>query len=578
MPRRLIAVDCETDPFLEDRIPMPFIWGAYDGKKYYIFHSTTEFVEWISAIDCYAYAHNGGKFDFMYLLEFITQTRAKIINGRFAEMKLGRATLRDSFSIIPVPLGQIHKDKIDYALMEKHNRQKHMPEIISYLKTDVRVLFDLVSQFRKVAGGALTIASNALKNAKTQGVNPGRTNKRFDDEMREFYFGGRTECFKPGTHENIGVVDIVSSYPKAMMQDHATGSERITTRQSDALDHMSYDDINRAFIEIECHSKGAFPKRAKDGGLHFPHTFDVFKVTGWEYNCALKHNLISETKIISVTSFIDKINFAPYIKKWFEFKKSHNKDTDPINYTIGKIMMNSLYGKLAQNPLKYYDYKICEGSIPCDDDDGWEIYSEFNNKRVHRREALWNYVNKYGADWVKRPLFYNVASGASVTGYARAALLDAFHIVGMDNVIYCDTDSISLTGKTWKKLSMGNKLGQWEFEGEAEIGHFAGKKLYGMKMKEKDKKTGKQKLKIACKGSKLHFDDFLKLVNGKTVQWKNKAPTFSCSKGHIPGAKNVDTDKFFVQRNITATAPGLKIKKEIKDEQRKRNTKNKEPP
>jgi len=169
-------------------------------------------------------------------------------------------------------------------------------------------------------------------------------------------------------------------------------------------------------------------------------------------------------------------------------------------------------------------------------------------------------LNKYGVDWEKQPIFFNVATGASITGYARAALLRAIHTVGPENVVYCDTDSLAVLGDNWKKLHLGKELGQWDIEGEAEIGHFAGKKLYGMRLK-KDNPKAKTEYKIACKGSKLLFDDLRKIVGGEEVTWKNEAPTFSYSKGIIPGS-NIDQNDFFMQRKISATSPQLKPRKD----------------
>ena len=34
MKRKLIAIDCETDPFKAGRVPEPFIWGMYDGNEF----------------------------------------------------------------------------------------------------------------------------------------------------------------------------------------------------------------------------------------------------------------------------------------------------------------------------------------------------------------------------------------------------------------------------------------------------------------------------------------------------------------------------------------------------------------
>lgn len=155
---------------------------------------------------------------------------------------------------------------------------------------------------------------------------------------------------------------------------------------------------------------------------------------------------------------------------------------------------------------------------------------------------MWNYEFKYGKDWIKQPLFFNTATGASVTGFARAHLLDAMHTVGSEKVIYCDTDSLVLHPCNISGLALGPELGQWELEGEASIGHFAGKKLYAMKLKELAK-DGKPKFKIASKGSKLNFEQMERVVKGETVEWENEAPTFSIANGVN-----------FVKRNIRSTA------------------------
>ncbi len=166
-PKKIYACDAETDPFLHGRIPFPFIWGLYDGKKFSTFDKTEDFVNVVSKLDIILYAHNGGKFDFMYLLPFIKQTKAQIINGRIVSMFLGNCELRDSFSIIPEPLRNFgDKREIDYSKLEASVRDQHKEEIHEYLFYDCKILYDAVSQYRKIAGTKRTIASNALAYSK----------------------------------------------------------------------------------------------------------------------------------------------------------------------------------------------------------------------------------------------------------------------------------------------------------------------------------------------------------------------------------------------------------------------------
>lgn len=552
--RKIIAIDCETDGFKYGRIPLPFIWCAFDGENYYVERDTEKFVRWLMKQNCFAYAHNGGKFDFLFLIQYAEKTRAKIINGRIAEMPLGKALLRDSWNILPVPLASINKDEVDYSLFEPEVREKYMdPVIIPYLKNDCKYLWDAVAGFRKMAGGRLTIASNAAANAKKLGCGLTRTNQKFDKIFRPYYFGGRTECFQPGEHKNISVIDIVSSYPNAMMCQHPTGSPYID-HAPEMLYKLSTEEIQKSFIELECYSAGAFPFRAENGALEFPHARNVYKISGWEYLIAKKHNLISDEKIMTLMTFEVTAGFKEYIEKWFGLKQSINKDDDPVSYMVSKILLNGLYGKAAQNPLDYFDYKIWPAGHPVDYDNGWTLYTEFENKEIHRRDALYSVRKKYGDEWEKRPVFYNVATGASITGFARAYLLDAIHTIGPEKVIYCDTDSLMLKPCDYSKLPLGDKLGEWELEGTAEIGYFAGKKLYGMNMKNT---KGKVKPKVASKGAKLTVSDIKKLCAGKMVPWKNDAPSFSLTRCALPGSENypadIDMHKFFIKRDIVAT-------------------------
>jgi len=556
--RQIATCDCETDPFLHNRIGKPFVWGFYDGKTFRHFDSTPDFVEFVRDKRITIYAHNGGKFDFMYLLSYVGETKAQIIGGRIVSMFLGEAELVDSYAAVPQSLGSIKKDEIEYWKMEVEHRQTYMPEIIKYLEGDCVYLHELMTAYRLAAGTKKTIASNALAHAKKLGIKPGTTNHRFDSNYRPFYFGGRTECFQKGTHENISVVDIKSSYPNAMMHDHPTGSQMI--RRSDFGD-LDKDEIDRSFIVLECYSHGAFPLRTEGSeGLHFPKGFAKFNVTGWEYNVAMELGLLKDVKIIEVRYCRETINFRDYVMHWYEFKNAHNKKTDPINYTIGKIMMNSLYGKMAQNPEKYHDYKIVDPGtpLPCNTphpdkfgvckiclfkemDHGWTKYCEFEGREFQRRESLWKYRYRHGIDWESKPLYKNVATGASITGFARAHLLRAIHTIGEEHIIYCDTDSLVI-GQFGDPslLPQSDKIGDWELElDRVPVGHFCGKKLYAITVDPSQKcgcetrNGGCKRHKVTTKGARLTYKEVEKIAAGETILYEPAAPSFSLARGIV---------------------------------------------
>lgn len=579
--KKITTCDCETDPFLHGRNPLPFIWGFYDGTDFLTFDSTEEFVEYISQQPVIVYAHNGGKFDFMFLIKFADAAgRIQMINGRIVSMNFGKATLIDSFAAVPQSLGSIKKDEIEYWKLERENRTQYRGEIIDYLRGDCVYLHELMLAYRANAGTRKTIASNALAHAKRLNINPGATNYRFDANYRPFYYGGRTQCFQRGTHHNITVCDIKSSYPRAMMETHASGDEM---KRLGSLDGLSRDEIQRSFIVLRCISHGAFPYRNNTSeGLAFPDRLDTYSVTGWEYIAAKELGLIEDDEILSVRMATKTISFKEYVTHWFEYKERHGakdangKVIDPINYTIGKIMMNSLYGKLAQNPERYHDYKIepIGSALPCkkpvfgkssgkpgksnvclicgfeEYDHGWLLYTTYEGKEFHHRPSLWKYQYRYGIEWEGKRLFKNVATGASITGYARASLLRAIHAIGSENVIYTDTDSLVLKSSAdLSRLDIGKELGQWTIElKDCPTGHFAGKKLYAIDLGNNAPCTcsgmqGCKRHKVVTKGGRLTYKEMGRVVAGESVVYEAQAPSFSLVRGN-----------HFIRRTIKSTA------------------------
>jgi hypothetical protein len=574
---KISACDAETDPFLKMRVPQPFIWGHFDGRDFLTFDKTLDFVRFLKDRTEICYAHNGGKFDFMYLLEYLIEAgldgfRLQIINSRVVSMHIGKCQLRDSFSAIPEALKKFgNKKDIDMKKLEKSVRHKHMTEIIEYLFADCAELYKAMEKYREIVGTKPTLSSNALAYAKKLGIDPGKTNHRFDRDLREYYFGGRTECLQPGTHKNITVIDINSAYPFAMMQEHASGDQR-NFRVSDNLDGLDRAEIQRAFITVECDARGCFPKRSVNGGLGFPHERNIFNVTGWEYTTALDLGLINDVKILRVFASNKTIHFRPYVTHWYDYKNAHSETDEnlkrkyPIEYVIGKQMMTNLYGKLSQNPANYYDYKIVKrGTHICYDpfttndrycnkcgekmlDHGWKWVTAFNAYELHARECLWKYKYRLGADWEQAPLYKNVATGASITGFTRAHLLRSGYAVGINSVIYMDTDSMFLTDQSdTSNIMLSPALGHWKIEAKnCPQGHFAGKKLYAVQLPSGEYKT-------ANKGVRLSPADIIRVSNGEKVIWENDAPSFSILTGKLPFLET-DIDKFFISREVKRTA------------------------
>lgn len=522
MAKKIAVIDCETDPFKAGRIPEPFLWAFYcpdTGVLY--FNNIKDLMEYLSGKDYRVYAHNGGKFDFHYMLEYIEDwSKIIMINNRLAKWSWNGIEFNDSYCILPVPLAEYQKTKIDYGIFEKEERDKpeNRKRIVSYLGDDCRFLYDLIIEFIAENGYSLTIASCAIKKLqKIENIKIADSGKPFFDDLRQFYYGGRVECFKKGIiRGDIKCYDINSAYPFAMMHEHPIET-CITTH------YEKPEIVGGNFYEFTAKSLGAFPFRDDDKRLIFPSDGKIrkFMCTGWELIAAKDLGLLKNIKHISQRIFLEKRNFQNYVNHYYNIRQTTAKGSQ--NNIFAKLFLNSAYGKFAANPEKYKTTYI----IPMDDFasaimGGYEIHSELHGRLI---------ISKPNDEEERR--YYNVATGASITGFVRAYLLRA--IMSCVTPIYCDTDSITCIGQANINLSESN-LGAWKHEGDFNIAGIGGKKLYAMR----NEKTGDEK--TACKGAQLSYDEIMRVAKGEIIEFMPENPIFSIKKG-----------KYFLKKNIAMT-------------------------
>src|SRR5579863_9822314 len=147
--RKIYVLDAETDPFLAGRIPEPFLWGLYDGENYEEFTETAAVVARLENEKAVVYAHNGGRFDYHYLRDYInSDDPIMLIGGRLAKFKIGICEFRDSMNLFTFRLEAYQKEKIDYNLMEKGVRDEpaNKETISRYLRSDCENLFNLIQE------------------------------------------------------------------------------------------------------------------------------------------------------------------------------------------------------------------------------------------------------------------------------------------------------------------------------------------------------------------------------------------------------------------------------------------------
>ena len=520
--RRIMVADCETDPFKRMRVPEPFLWGFYDGSAYHQFTDTDAAMLWLMEQDCVCYAHNGGKFDWHFILPWLGEyDDVMLINGRLAKFQLGLAECRDSYNLLPVPLAAYKKDEIDYSIFEADRRKlpKNWEAITRYLKSDCVYLWELITQFVERYGLQMTQAGASMRQWKAiskanSGPDVPRTDEQFYETFAPFYYGGRVECFRSGVIDTaFGVYDINSAYPRAMLEKHPYSDNY-------AIDAGFAKGAD--FYRVRCVSRGAFPFRGEGGagGANFGLTFPAdsvereYTITKWELSAALDTGTITNVEYLESITFVGHVDFADYVNHFYEARKACKAAGDEAGSLFAKLFMNSLYGKFAANPKHYKDFMIVPMSVICaldGDADGWRFSGEL---------GPWGLAEKDLEPHRRR--YYNVATGASITGYVRAMLWRAIH--ASKGMLYCDTDCI-VAEAPGASVVLGDEIGQWKHEGDFDRAGIGGKKLYIFRGVPDAK--GKRKYKIASKGVRLSPAQLWKVAAGGSVTYIPEVPTFS---------------------------------------------------
>jgi len=535
--RDLWVADSETDPFELGIIPVPFIWGLFNGVDYFEFTDTNDFVDFVAAKRIILYAHNGGKFDWHFLSHrFEPDSDLLIINSRLSRFSIGKCEFRDSMNLMPIALEQYQKQKFDYTKMHKNFRADHMDEIRHYLESDCVNLFNLVYSFELEYGRHMTAASAAMNYWQHVLKNKvPRSGPDFYDKFAPFYYGGRVQCFEYG--DIVGdfqSVDINSAYPFAMLSEHPYS---LTYEQKTGKPRKKMEKWGPMFFVIDCIARGCFPYRGTNKSLYYPADDEarIYFVTGWELIAAIETETIENLVIVEYYEFDETINFSEYVNHFWKRRQEYKDAKDKGGEIYAKLFLNSLYGKFGQDIRKYKNYTLKSPSeLP-------KILASMEDGSSIQDFKEWIILAEQSA--TGRTRFFNLATAASVTGFVRAKLWRA--ICGAERPLYCDTDSITAVS-FGNDVVLSKDLGDWGIEFEYDRVVICGKKLYTMHVAGKN--NGPTNWKVASKGAKLNHKEMIRVAAGKTVRYQNIAPTFSMSKANPS----------FIERDIKATASDIR--------------------
>ncbi len=569
--RNIAILDMETDPFDDDKRTeiLPFVAELYSDQfgSIVIWDENFEsfarkvYTEIENLPDAFTiYAHNGGKFDFLFLVHML-RGDVKFKGRAIMSAKIGQHELRDSLHILPEKLAAWKKDHFDYSKMKRQVRGKFRDEILSYLHSDCVYLFDIVKSFLVEFGFKISIGQAAFGELKKHYKAVQNVRESTDEFLRRYFFGGRVEClsgrglFDSREFEHRGgfkLYDVNSMYPFVMANYQHPISNNYNWRRGNPSD-------DTVFIDVECVSHGAFVQRASDGlDANVMFGRGRYYVTKWEYDVATKHGLIEDVEIVGVVDNPNRTDFSKFIVPMYNRRRLVKQQMEDIRQAGGedttafeelkkqdlflKYLLNNSYGKFAQNPRNFKEFYYTDAG--CRPPREWLKFLDGADDETRHRYSMPVERSDDFEIWAKPSpsrRFNNVGTAASITGAARAVLLDA--IQSADDAIYCDTDSLICRGLANVSVDVA-ALGSWKLEQEFDRVIIAGRKLYACEVKGYPDGHDRR-LKIRSKGaSGLKWHDFERMLDEEIIATVNKAPTIS----------RIGEQRYMVRR-IRATAP-----------------------
>lgn len=571
-PVKIGVLDFETDPFdnkIRSQI-LPFLCVLYFSEDdYKVFRSENygelmhELLAYLDSITTplLIYAHNGGRFDYKLMVRYI---RGPVMcqPGRIMKFTSGIHEFRDSVNLLKGPLIHYHKEVFDYNKMRKDVRERWMAEIERYCVSDCRYLHQAVLAAREKWGNVLTSGQAGKKEMLKYYPDCCGMTEKMDERYRTFFRGGRVDCIEGSAifKGKYQCWDFNSSYPAVMANfNHPNGKNYFDycVRSEGGITSET------AFVELDCISNGAFLFRAENDPARGPllstprdEVVRRYYVTIQELRVALKFGLLKNIKYHKFHDCKVWINFKQYVEANYKARIITKKllETLPKNTSeyhkaklediLVKTILNTGYGKFAQDPRRFREYLFTDADAP-HPGGNWEYDTLFfERNEIYLPEGLM--VWRRPSPGQKR--FNNVATAASITGAARANLLEALQFA--KDPIYADTDSIICKGFHEKIYRNGQwqtfpfpldeaQLGALKLEWEASEVGIGGKKLYYALTGEKPIIKAK-----GFNGSDITVDMLRGLINmGDTFTNVSKAPVFK-----LDGSQN------YIERTVRRTA------------------------
>lgn len=459
-----------------------YLWALVKNDKYRANYGydLESFLNYILNKRAIIYFHNL-KFDSSYILYYFIKHKIKFDisekNGVIYSIKFNDIELRDSLNFLPMTLENVGKtycktyNKLHYEDYLKPYNYKPNKYDIKYCCYDVYTLKEGLTTYLEELKNVLKEngAPNTAKKVSRKITNAGiayeafkeitniekiceRTTREMFDILRPSYSGGFVYA-KGGTYEATAETPIIMIDENSMYPDKYANYPMPIGR---AIPITSEDDIFNGFAVINITiryklKKGYIPIISqgfnKYGGTNykeFSEDYETMTITSEDfrfilifYECDYSFNYGFRWNTKSGV-------FKKYADVFMELKAR----STGVRREIAKKLLNMCYGKTAMSGInekkKYY------------------IDSE--------EDVVRSSILEYEEDDTQLQYFH---IGIAICAYARADLFSNMLLIGCENVLYTDTDSIKFLLKDesiLNKLKLDDKkLGYWKIEGKPEL-------------------------------------------------------------------------------------------------------------
>lgn len=386
---------------------------------------------------------------------------------------------------------------------------------------------------KEVSTGKIDETTNKEKRFRIKTYwTPAPDDKQVAKLIQDAKLGGISHVAKPGLHiGEISLVDVKSLYPSVMLgNDYPEGEPIILTGDKECRDFINIPETmaiircTRATMTSECIAD--YPARTENGL-----DWSAKSLTGAALTCLDIRRILRKGGTVEMewgvgwtkkwNPFIKVIKQATEIKiEQDSFKASNDPQFNPALREAAKLTGNALFGKMleaAQNKA-------------------WIEFTNFTDYSEYDPEGKYDVCQSNGHFYIKVPeeqkVLPPIQFGVFILAHSREVMQRYFDIVGRQNVIASETDSIHCHSKHLLSLKqsndpmyrIGEKYGNMvvEYDGSIKKAMFLAKKCYAyLEMKEGYKDEDKKR---RCKGvaSSCLTDDFYwTLFNQKEVKVDN---------------------------------------------------------